>query len=140
MKPTKKPEAFMRSPSFPGGAKAMDTFVKYHLKYPEEAIRMKIAGKVAIVADIDYKGKVIKTVVKKGIGFGCDQEAARVVGMMSFESIKFRGLRVVFHKTITIHFTLPDAPEINPEVTYTYVVEKKNTQEKTYSYKIGNPD
>lgn len=125
----------MRTPNFPGGPKAMDLFVKEHMKYPEEAIRTKIAGSVVVLADIDYKGHVIKTIVKKGIGYGCDEEAARVVSLMQFEALRYRGLRVVFHKTITLHFKLPGATEINPEITYSYRVTNPE-ENKTYTYRI----
>src|SRR5204862_185390 len=80
----------------------------------------KIAGKVSLVVDIDYKGNITKVVVKNGIGYGCDEEAAKVVSMMKFESLRYRGLHVVYHKTINIHFRLPDVKEINPEITYSY--------------------
>jgi TonB family protein len=136
MKPHKKPESFIRSPSFPGGHKAMDLFVKEHLKYPEEAIRMKIAGTVSVVADVDYKGHVIKTVVKKGIGFGCDEEAARVVSLMQFESLKYRGLRVIFHKTVNIHFHIPGAVPVIPEINYSYKENDKSGGTVTYQYTI----
>jgi len=136
MKAPKKPESFMRSPDYPGGHKAMDLFVKENLKYPEEALRMKVSGKVSLVADVDYKGHVIKTVVKMGIGFGCDEEAARVVSLMQFESIKYRGLRVVFHKNVIIHFHLPGVQPINPEITYSYRENKKDDGSVTYEYTI----
>lgn len=129
----------MRSPSFPGGAGAMDQFVKDQLRYPEEAIRQKISGRVTLIADIDYKGHVIKVMVKKGIGFGCDEEAARIVSLMKFESLKYRGLRVVFHKTININFQLQGAVNINPQVTYSYVENKKEQQPLNIVYKFpGN--
>ena len=79
----------------------------------------------------------IKTVVKKGIGFGCDEEAARVVSLMQFESLRYRGLRVVFHKTINIHFHIPGAQVLNTEVTYTYVENKPKENSGTYIYKPG---
>lgn len=135
MKTPRKPEQFVRTPSYPGGHKAMDLFVKEHLKYPEEALRHKIAGSVSLIADIDYKGQVIKTVIKNGIGFGCDEEAARVVALMKFESIRLRGMRVVFHKTINIHFHLPGVQPVNPEVTYSYK-EGKKPEQVVYTYQI----
>jgi len=140
VKKHKKPESFIRSPSYPGGNKAMDLFVRENLVYPEEAIRMKITGKVSIMADIDHKGKVIKTVVKKGIGFGCDEEAARVVSLMQFEGLHYRGLRVVFHKTINISFTLPGSPKgaepETPGFTYSYKENQDPGKPVTYQYTI----
>ena len=126
----------MRSPAYPGGAKAMDQFVKDNLVYPDEAIRQKIAGTVSLIADVDYKGNVIKTIVKKGIGFGCDEEASRVVGMMKFESIRYRGMRVVFHKTIQIHFNIPGIQPVNPEISYSYQPAKSNDKPGNLEYTV----
>jgi len=134
----KKPESFIRTPSYPGGNAMMDRFVKENMVYPEEAIRNKIAGKVSLAADIDYKGNVTKVQVKKGIGFGCDEEAARIVSLMKFESLRYRGLHVVYHKTLHIHFHLPGVAPVNPEITYSYK-ENKNSGKPgngTYEYTL----
>lgn len=99
----------------------MDDFVKQHLKYPEDAIKNKTEGLVIVIADVDISGKVIDTKIKHGIGHGCDEEARRVVSLMKFESIRLRGLRAVYHKTINIQFRLPKPKPVQFSIVYNYV-------------------
>ena len=124
---SRKPESFIKNPVYPGGKKALDEFVKSNLKYPEEAIQNKIEGTVAIEYDVDVFGKVISTKVKHGIGYGCDEEAKRIVSMLRYPKKRYQGLRVVFHMTINIHFQLHHASKpVQQPVKFVYnYVEKK---------------
>jgi protein TonB len=128
----RKPESFIRQPNYPGGKKAMDEFIRSNLRYPEEALKNRIEGTVAVNADIDVQGKVTTTKVKHGIGYGCDEEAKRVVRMLQFEKKKYRGLYVMFHRTINIHFKLPGTTGLN--VAYQY--KPTTPDDKTYDYTI----
>jgi TonB family protein len=130
----RKPESFIRQPVFPGGSKAMDEFIKKHLQYPEEAMQHKVEGTVAVEIDIDIFGKVTAARVKHGIGYGCDEEAIRLVNMLQFEKKKYKGMYVVFHKTINIHFRLQDAAA-PVQFAYQYK-EKKDPTGNSYSYTI----
>ncbi len=107
-KSSRKPNSFLNKPVYEGGIKAMRAFIKKHLKYPKAAIDGKIEGSVKIRYDIDYKGNVIKTKVIKSIGYGCDEEAERLVNMFKFKVDKTRKVRVIFHKNIQINFKLPE--------------------------------
>jgi hypothetical protein len=51
------------------------------LKYPEKAIENNISGEVIVELDQDKNGILSNPVVIKGIGYGCDEEALRVVKM-----------------------------------------------------------
>jgi TonB family protein len=108
MKKKAKPESFIRKPKYPGGKMAMDAFIKTNLKYPEEALRNKIEGIVSIKLDIDVFGNVIKTSLVHGIGYGCDEEALRIVKLLKYEKKMYRGLRVTHHNTLNIIFRLPE--------------------------------
>ncbi len=107
MKRKTKPESFINKPSYPGGKKALDEFVKSNLRYPEEALKTRVEGSVKIAYDVDVYGEVSNAVVKAGIGYGCDEEALRLVKLLKYEKKKYRGLHVVFHNVIIIHFHLP---------------------------------
>lgn len=53
--------------------------IKNELKYPEKAHRMNIEGRVIVQFAVDRKGRLTDFKVLKGIGFGCDREAIRVL-------------------------------------------------------------
>ncbi len=113
----------------------MDEFIKKNLRYPEEAMENKIEGTVAVEIDIDVFGKVSTAKVKHGIGHGCDEEAMRLVMLLQFEKKKYKGLYVMFHKTINIHFRLHEASK---PVQFSYQYKEK-TVGNVYNYKI-KPD
>ena len=114
MKHKADPKSFIRKPDYPGGKKALNEFVSSNLRYPEEALQRKVEGSVKVAYDVDVFGEVSNVKLLGGIGYGCDEEAVRIVKMLRFEKKKYRGLRVGFHNTILIHFRLPGkivAPE-----------------------------
>jgi protein TonB len=142
MKKEKKAKHFINKPSYPGGFQAMKKFIAENKKYPKEALDNNIEGTVRIKYDIDYKGKVVAAHVQSGIGYGCNEEAQRVVKMLKFEVPKTRKVKVLFHKTINIHFKKPKSRQIKTTVSYSYtltpkkkevVVKKKST---SHSYTI----
>lgn len=69
-------------PAFPGGDAALYRFLSNQIRYPEEALRNKVEGKVYIRFVVQADGSITDLDVMRGIGHGCDQEALRVVQMM----------------------------------------------------------
>lgn len=69
-------------PSFPGGDKAMADYLRKKLMVPEKAKANRISGTVFISFIVEKDGSISNVEVMKGIGAGCDQEAARVVASM----------------------------------------------------------
>jgi periplasmic protein TonB len=69
-------------PEFPGGTDAMYKYIRENLNYPRVAIDNSVEGKVMISFVIMPDGKVQMGNIEKGIGFGCDEEALRVVNNM----------------------------------------------------------
>jgi periplasmic protein TonB len=69
-------------PSFIGGDKEMYKFLSNNLKYPSAAQRANIQGKVFLKFIVEKDGSISGVETMKGIGFGCDEEAARVVKLM----------------------------------------------------------
>jgi TonB family protein len=63
-------------------SKKMYEFIKNNLKYPEGARKNGIEGTVHITFRVDKKGNVSGVKVQQSIGFGCDEEAVRVLESM----------------------------------------------------------
>lgn len=145
----RKPESFIKQPNFPGGKMAMDQFIKSNMRYPELALENKIEGTVAVDLDIDVFGDVTDAKIKHKLGYGCDEEAIRLVKMLKFEKKRYMGMRVVFHRTLNIHFHLHNAskpPAKEETVKYTYTSSTPAPQVKpptkeggseTYTIKIN---
>ncbi|MEN0006878.1 MAG: energy transducer TonB [Bacteroidota bacterium] len=124
----------------------MKAFISKHLTYPKEALKSKVEGTVVLQYDIDHTGKVIDAKVLSGIGYGCDEEAVRLVKLLEFTIPKNRGVKVLFHRNMQIHFRLPKQKVVaNSPVTsfsYRYIPKKKQlpttskSTKKSYSYSI----
>jgi len=136
-----KDKHFLKQPVYKGGQKAMGIFIKKNLKYPKAAAKEKIEGSVYLRYGIDFKGKVKETKVISSLGYGCDEEAVRLVKLFKFEIPDIpRKLRVVFHKNIRIHFKLPKKKK--QTISYSVTTVKKNKEKEQpatsgYSYTIS---
>jgi protein TonB len=62
-----------------GGFQAFNKYIAEKLKYPAQARRMGIEGKVYVEFVVNRDGSIQDVKVVKGIGAGCDEEAVRVV-------------------------------------------------------------
>lgn len=69
-------------PEFPGGMEALIKYLSENIKYPEQAKKDKIQGRVYISFVVEKDGSVADAKVLRGIGGGCDEEALRVVNAM----------------------------------------------------------
>ncbi len=69
-------------PEFPGGEKAMVAWIVSNIKYPAEAFKRKITGKVFVDFMVSKTGKVKNVVVSKPGNSLLDAEAKRVIGSM----------------------------------------------------------
>jgi len=65
--------------SFPGGISAFYKYLKKSLKYPRQAQRMGVEGRVFVQFIVERDGSLTDIQVVKGIGAGCDEEAVRVL-------------------------------------------------------------
>jgi protein TonB len=138
LKKGRKPESFILKPEFEGGNKALTEFIQHNLKYPQEAVSNKIEGVVRLRIDIDRNGKVLKTHVISGIGFGCDEEAERISKLLKFKTNPPKGGHITYHKDLNIPFKLPKGG-------FNYQIKPKKKQEEskeipqkiTYNYTIN---
>jgi len=96
-------------PQFPGGQKALATYVNNHVEYPQQAIDNNTTGTVMVSFVVDERGKikdahVIGSQMPKD---GLDQEALRVVNNMpDWRPGKVRGKNVKTRLELPINFQL----------------------------------
>lgn len=69
-------------PQFPNGNEALMKFIKDHMNYPKVAIEASAEGTVILQFIVLENGEIGSVKVVRGMGFGCDEEASRVVNMM----------------------------------------------------------
>ena len=141
--------SFVHQPVYVGGPKALSEFIGKNVQYPEEALKAGIEGTVTVQFNINHKGDVLDAKVVKGIGYGLDEEAIRVISLLSYTVKKPRNLRVTFHRSLNIHFKLPvqtakPVEALPTTITYTYstpptpkpITEEKETPKTSYTYTV----
>ncbi|HAM11158.1 MAG: hypothetical protein A2X05_00565 [Bacteroidetes bacterium GWE2_41_25] len=69
-------------PQFPGGPDAMTSWIYASLKYPDEAVKKKIAGKVYVTFLVSSSGKIKNAEVMEPVHPLLDAEAKRIIGNM----------------------------------------------------------
>lgn len=65
--------------TFDGGIDAFNKYLGGTLKYPEQAQRLGVQGRVFVQFIVETDGSISEVQIVKGIGAGCDQEAMRVL-------------------------------------------------------------
>jgi protein TonB len=92
-----------------GGYEAFYAYVGKTLKYPRQAINVGAAGKVYVRFIIEKDGSITNVETIRGIGFGCDDEAVKVVAASPrWNPGKQRGRPVKQRMVIPIAFKLSD--------------------------------
>ncbi len=66
-------------PEFVGGMEAFRAFLSKNLRYPNAAQRSNIQGRVYLNFTVEPDGSLSNINILRGIGFGCDEEAVRVM-------------------------------------------------------------
>ena len=96
-----------KMPSFVGGNEAFYEFVGKNLKYPAQARRMGIEGKVFVQFVVDKDGSLSEIAVVRGIGAGCDEEVERIIHKSPlWNPGKQRGVPVRVRMVLPITFRL----------------------------------
>lgn len=62
-----------------GGNSSFNTYIDNNLVLPEAAMQNNIKGKVTLLFDVNPAGRPINIEVKKSLGYGCDEEAIRLL-------------------------------------------------------------
>ena len=135
-----KDKHFIKKPVYKGGIKAMRAFISQALNYPDQALKAQVEGTVYLKYSIDYRGKVLDAKVISSLGYGCDEEAIRLVKLLTFKVAKIKKGKILFHKSLQIHFKLPkkaETKETSMQINYQYVEKaKKKDDDKGNSYSI----
>ena len=69
-------------PEYPGGMQAMIEFLQTNMKYPEDAAKQKVEGRVMVQFVVETDGSVTDVHVAKQVFPSLDAEAIRVVQAM----------------------------------------------------------
>ncbi len=95
-------------PSFGGDGYA--GFYKYlaeNVKYPKEAKRFDVEGKVFVQFIVEKDGALTDIRIQKGLGYGCDEEVMRVLSQSpKWSPGKQRGVPVRVRMAIPVFFQL----------------------------------
>ncbi len=67
---------------FPGGVKKLMKYIENNLIYPEVAYKKNIQGVVKVSFVVEKDGSVSNPTIISGIGYGCDEEAVRVIASL----------------------------------------------------------
>ena len=99
-------------PVYPGGDQALVNDLIGSIKYPEEARKNGIQGKVYVSFVVDEQGKVTNAKIERGLEASLDQESLRVVnGLKTWKPGKEKGKVVKVAYTIPINYALDGKSE-----------------------------
>ena len=94
-------------PTPQGGQAGLNDYLIKNLRYPAEAQRAKIQGKVIVGFVVTDVGRIADVQVKQSVGGGCDEEAVRVVkGMPNWTPGQLNGKPVNVQTSLPLSFTL----------------------------------
>lgn len=94
-------------PAFPGGKGEMYEFLNNNLQYPQAARDLNIEGIIIVEFLVDVAGNLSDFKLVRGLGYGCDEEAMRVVRMMpSWKPGMHHGHKVPVRYSLPIKFRL----------------------------------
>lgn len=102
-------ESVEENPQYPGGVKELYAFISNNLKYPLEAVKNNISGKVFAKFIVRTDGSISDIKILKGIGYGCDEETVRVISQLPhWKPGKQNGEPVNVMFTMPINFVMDE--------------------------------
>lgn len=107
--PAENDSIFIRVERSPEPISGFSNFYKQlstMMKYPAPARRMGTEGKVFVEFVVNKNGEPVDFKVIRGIGYGCDEEAIRVLALTQWEPGKQRGKPVHVRMILPIIFKL----------------------------------
>jgi protein TonB len=86
----------------------LDEYFRKNMIYPWLARESGIEGTVYVSFIVEKDGSLTNIEVTGSLGYGCDEEAIRLIKMTSgfWEPGKENGSRVRVHKTVAVEFAL----------------------------------
>ncbi|GGN08484.1 hypothetical protein GCM10010967_50200 [Dyadobacter beijingensis] len=102
------------NPEFKGGIKEFYKFLASNMRYPPDAARRGASGRVMLSFVVCEDGSVCDYKVERRVGYGLDEEALRVVKLMSgsWEPGVQRGQKVRVKYNVPINFQLESRTEV----------------------------
>ncbi|MBO0936237.1 TonB family protein [Fibrella sp. HMF5335] len=98
-----------QQPVFPGGMQALTKFLDDNIQYPDAARRAQVSGKVFVQFVVNTDGSLGDLQILKGLGFGCDAEAIRLMkAMPNWVPGRQSGKPVTVRYNLPINFQLSD--------------------------------
>lgn len=92
---------------FPGGLSAYMKFLEENLKYPEQAYKMGLNGKVFVKFIVKRDGSISMPEIMKGINESLNAEAIRLVSIMSkWKPGRQNGIAVNSQFVLPIYFRI----------------------------------
>ncbi len=89
-------------PEFPGGMPALIEFLQTNIKYPEDAIKQDVGGRVMVMFVVETNGSISNVRVARKVFPSLDKEAVRVVkAMPKWKPGKEKG------RPVRVNYTLP---------------------------------
>lgn len=89
-------------PEFPGGMPALIEFLQTNIKYPKDAIKQDVGGRVMVMFVVETDGSISNVRVARKVFPSLDKEAVRVVkAMPKWKPGKEKG------RPVRVNFTLP---------------------------------
>ena len=113
-------------PEFPGGELALRDFIVHNCKYPADAMKDSIQGKVFVTFVVKQDGTVGDAKIARGVHPSLDNEAIRVVNSLpAWKPGKVKGEVVSVSYTVPVKFALAGGKEVNsPRMVPTIVSDK----------------
>ncbi len=104
-------ESVEEMPQFPGGQEALMYFLQNNVKYPENAAKNNIQGRVVVQFVVNENGEVSDVTVARSVDDELDAEAIRVAKMLPrFEPGRINGKAVAVYYALPISFKLQENP------------------------------
>lgn len=102
---------YQEYPMFPGTFYALKEYYQKNLKYPVDALESGIEGRVFVQLFLDKKGRVMSdsTKIIRGLGYGMDEEAVRLINNMPpWSPAKFKGEEIKYRLVLPVTFTIKE--------------------------------
>ena len=94
-----------QSAKFQDGYNSIIKFVQENIKFPAEAKENNVHGKLMLSVVVEKDGSLSDITVKKGLGYGLDEEIVRIIKMMpKWQPAQHKGKTVRQSQTILIPF------------------------------------
>ena len=94
-----------QSAKFQDGYNSIIKFVQENIKFPAEAKENNVHGKLMLSVVVEKDGSLSDIKIKKGLGYGLDEEIVRIIKMMpKWQPAQHNGKTVRQSQTILIPF------------------------------------